>query len=222
MLSDSANRHKQQLPGYENTYKYFQHLEQGYIYILHAALPKKKIQLGWKFHISVAPEDYERAWPIVFPILLDPKLGMCAFKVIDLTFFENPLHHCKGKQFVFYVMENDSGEPSESPEHILTCLLLIEKVLRAAEISAGKSTPADLKIPGSRYCSMRHDLDLARQYVSPAAAHEINPACAYNPYQQINPYDNFVMCDVSHRFFSKRGVINNTILYADKRHTILR
>ena len=177
--------------------------------------------MGWKFHISVAPDDYERAWPIVFPILLDPELGMCAFKVIDLTFFENPLHHCKGKQFVFYVMENDSGEPSESPEHILNCLLIIEKTLRDAKIRAGCSTPSDLKIPGSRYCSMRHDLDLERQYVSPAAAHEINPTSAYNPFEQNNPYAHFVMCDLSYRFFSKRGFINNSIVYTDTRRSIL-
>lgn len=220
MLCSSANQHRQPLPGYEKTYNYFQNVEQGYIYFLHARLPKRKIQDGWKFHISVGSDEYERAWPIVVPILLDPKLGMCAFKVIDLTFFENPFHYCSGKQFVCYVLMDEAGHRSESPEHIFTCLLQIERALRAAKIRAGSSKAADLKIMGSRYCSMRHDLDFQRSYVSPAAAYEINPTCAHNPFQQINPYADFAMCHPSHRFFSGRDAIYHGIGHADTIHSV--
>jgi hypothetical protein len=205
----AADRRRHRLPDYEETYHYAKHPEQGYIYFFHARLPKKKTQEGWKFHISVHPEDYERAWPIVAPILLDAQYGMCAFKVFDLHFLDDPSHHCVGKQFVFYVLNDELDLPMESPEHIYLCLLLIEKILRAAKIRAGSSSAADLKIPGSRYASMRHDLDLKRAYVSPAAAVAIDPSSAHNPFKYPNPYADFAMSHPSHRFFSERSLIIN-------------
>lgn len=211
LCNTASDLYKHRLPNYKETYKYYKNPGQGYIYIFHTRLPKKKIQDGWKFHVSIHPEDYQSAWPIVAPILLDAEYGMSAFKVFDPTSLDDdPHHHCHGKQFVFYVLKNEVDLPSESPEHIFNCLLLIERNLRAAKIRAGSSTAADLKIAGSRYVSMRHDLDLKRGYVSPATAVEIDPTNAHNPFKHPNPYAHFAMCHPSHRFFSRGSLWKNT------------
>jgi len=206
-LCDSAqsSRYQQALPGYEKTHRYFKKKE-GFIYFIHHELPKNKVQNGWKFHLSMQPDQMERAWGLIGPILLAPDSNILAFKVLDLnSSFGNTRDK---KQVIIYTFKSSSGKLLQSAKDIYITLLKIEKALRAGKISPGSTSSDSLKIPGSRYISTRHDLNLATDhYISPLYALDLNKENPHNPLGYDNPYAFFTMSNLTRRFFSLRGTL---------------
>ena len=193
------------LPGYAAQFIYYKAPRQeGFIYFLHHARTKHDLQDGWKFQISIHPDDLERAWGLIEPRLFMPGLHIFGCKVIDLNAFQNTDYVAKGKQIIIYTFKYASGELMQAPKDLLLILLDIEKILCAAQIRTGKPSKAALPLSGSRYISMRYDLDPERRYVSVENAHEISINTPHNPFGQENPYSWFDMGRPSQRFFSSR------------------
>lgn len=204
-ICERATHDPRRLPQFGRTHRYYRSTE-GFIYFISRKLPKTKQLQPWKFHISIHQEDFDRVWPLIYDILLDLNTGASAFKVIDLQFCTNRGYIRQGKQIVIYTFKNECNELIEDPGDLFNLLKKIEEKLRKAYIRGGQTTPADCKIPGSRYFSMRCDLyPDSKNYLSIDEALEINPQCPHNPFSQPNPYQLFSMCSMQYRLFSTQG-----------------
>lgn len=109
---------------------------------------------GWKFHLSVAPEDLPRATEIVMGLV--EKHGVQAFKVTTpqtALNFDNPSNPQAGKQFTLY---GARGDGSFRWDNVIRD---IELNFAEADIRPSASNiQGDRMVPGSRYAGYRNEL----------------------------------------------------------------
>lgn len=109
---------------------------------------------GWKFHLSVTPEDLPRAMDIVMEAV--ERHGVQAFKVANpdiAAAFDMPDNPQAGKQFTLYGARNDPNFRWD------TVIRDIE--IRFAEAGirpSASSIQGDRMVPGSRYAGYRNEL----------------------------------------------------------------
>lgn len=152
---------------------------------------------------------------MIEPIILDPTNGILACKAIDLHNFNfDRWKHPTGRQIVIYTFKDELGCPLQQPEDLFSLLVKIESILRQHKIRADKSSNGSIKIKGSRYVSLRNDLNPeAQTYLSREEAIQKSATEPHNPFSQQNPYHNFTMQSNDQYFFhctthyasSKRG-----------------
>jgi hypothetical protein len=183
-----------------------------WVTFLNNQLPKSPEPNGWKFHISIEHAYLNDIWPIIEPILLSPDAGILGFKVFDITQDRPDL---KGKQIVLYTFNHVLDAEMQTPDKIFSFLVKLESTLRYHKIPAGITPEISKKIPGSRYISMRHDMNLTTgEYLLKEEALAINKTHAYNPFEYPNPYEHFAFFNLNHnkqRFFTQKRSLNACI-----------
>lgn len=109
---------------------------------------------GWKFHLSVTPEDLPRATDIVMEAV--ERHGVQAFKVANpdvAAEFDMPGNPQAGKQFTLYGARNDPNFRWDA--------VIRDIEIRFAEAGirpSASSIQGDRMVPGSRYAGYRNEL----------------------------------------------------------------
>lgn len=195
----------------KNTHQYYRSTNYWLTFLSHK-LPKNTQPNGWKFHISIEHAYLNEVWPIIEPILLAPEAAILGFKVYDITY---DLLKLKGKQIILYTFDHPLDATIQSPEAIFELLIKLESVLRYHKIPAGIHPEVSKKIPGSRYISMRHDLNLTNgKYLLKEEALALSETHSYNPFGYKNPYEHFSFCNPSgnkQSFFSQKNVLTSQV-----------
>lgn len=109
---------------------------------------------GWKFHLSVTPEDLPRATEIVMSMV--EKHGVQAFKVTTpeaAQKFNDPQNEQAGKQFTLY---GARGDTSFRWDNVIRDIEL--KFTEAGIRPSAPSIQGDRMVPGSRYAGYRNEL----------------------------------------------------------------
>lgn len=102
---------------------------------------------GWKFHASVAEEDYPRAVDTLAMLAVSMHLG--SFKVAEpetASNFSDPQNPQAGKMFTFYCCKGEDWKE---------IIPFFEDVLRDELIKPGPAIKRDRKVPGSEYFAYR-------------------------------------------------------------------
>jgi hypothetical protein len=167
---------------------------------------------GWKFHLSIHPDDLPKAWDIVSDILMRNNVG--AAKVAtpeNAVKFHDPRSHLAGKQITIYGPGNLSWADQ---------MREIEIALRQNNIRPSvQSVVGDRMIPGSRYAGYRNDkaFENLQPYRNPAFIDKEEPGyigadeirddliprgivradMAHNPSHQPDSLQNIDLSDVS-------------------------
>jgi hypothetical protein len=105
---------------------------------------------GWKFHVSVAPQDVPKAWGIVSDYLMSEGAGQFKVAHPDTTHdFSDPRHPQAGKIITVYDFDDgkDTGKLMQG----------IEDRLHSAGIRRGPAPHFDRPLAGSNYASYRND-----------------------------------------------------------------
>jgi hypothetical protein len=144
---------------------------------------------GWKFHVSVSPEDRQKAFEIILDEATKGKLG--AFKVAnegttasmaDSEFIQ------RGKMFTLYY--RGEGNFHELANNI-------DVRLEAAGVSPSEPVLNDMPVKGSRYMYYRNELDQAGEYVSAKTIAELPAEQRYNPGGRPDPFRKFDLSNAS-------------------------
>jgi len=151
------------------------------------------VTCGWKFHISVAPDDIKVAWRIASQILM--KYRVSGFKMIHPDFLQSKmdtkeLDKLQDKQITIYAFKNQSV----SVQKWTTILNEIE----AAFIKKGikpkiSNTPptADKMVNHSNYLSYRNDTGISGKQIDGDAAVAYAKANNKDAYNLLNKEDRF-------------------------------
>lgn len=149
---------------------------------------------GWKFHLSVTPEDLPRATDIVMEAV--ERHGVQAFKVTNpdvAVDFNTPGHPQAGKQFTLYGARNDPNFRWDA--------VIRDIEIRFAEAGirpSASSIQGDRMVPGSRYAGYRNELSHgqlgeyanrdgylgASEIRDAVAAGRVQPGWEHNPTRQ--------------------------------------
>jgi len=152
-------------------------------------------QTGWKFHISVHPQDLPKAWGLIADYM--PEAGIQKAKVAgpkNVAKFSDPAHEQSGKMIVLY----DTGTPGWDNR-----MRDIENILKDNDIRPGSPVKGDRRIAGSRYGFYRNDgNDGTGGYISAenAARSGLPESVRYNPK---GLYDPFMNIDVSNVYAAR-------------------
>ena len=145
---------------------------------------------GWKFRLSVHPDDVEKAWNItVDTLVMDKKVMHCA-KVAQpkiIKAFTNPAHTQAGKMITIYTKEGASAL------HYMRVMRTLEEKLRAARIRKGPQVMGDRKVPGAKFLSYRNDTTPNGQYNRAINNVRLPEQQRYNPFDYPDPYARFVI-----------------------------
>jgi hypothetical protein len=168
-------------------------LEGGAWSLLYKQDAKKFEEAGWKFHLSVHPDDVSRAWNIIVDEMVnDGSVPQHAAKVARaklISRFADPADAQAGKMIVIYTHAN------VDPEHYQRLLERIERRLKADRIRSGPDVKRDRKIPGSAFIFYRNDRDLTGEYNAAAQNASTARAWQYNPNRKLDPYEVFSISD---------------------------
>ena len=192
--------HRKPVAGYDETYNYYK-ANGGWVIFINNSLPKGKRPCGWKFHISIENASLNQVWHDLEPYLFSEGNGILSCKVVN----QQKLPNTSGKQIVLYTFNDPMCKPMQPTPQIFNLLLKIESVLRLHQVKPGIQPKSSLKVSGSRYLSIRNDMNReTNQYIPNDIAVKVNEDYPYNPYGYDNPYKNFNLCHLRERFFSPR------------------
>lgn len=157
--------------------------------------------IGWKLHISVAPEDIEKAWSLICPILM--KHEVSGFKIIhpdvlESAFRKNNLDHIANKQFTIYQFRN----PQFDTQKWEAVIKEIDEVLQKNDIKPSQTPDVDKKIEDSHYFSYRNDkhptqaatsidaIDVKALVAQSAdkTLQTYNPSKSSDPFEEVKPF----------------------------------
>ena len=196
----SGAAHRMPVLGFDETHKFYK-ANGGWFFFLNNKLPRRQRPCGWKFHISISNSSLNEIWHYLEPYLLSNEKGILCCKVIN----QQETYCMSGKHIVLYTFIDSNGKSIQSAIEIFNLLLKIESILRLHHVVPGERPKSSLKVSGSRYFSIRHDIDMeTNQYISNDMAKLINESSPYNPFEYENPYRSFNFCDIRGRFFSPR------------------
>lgn len=142
---------------------------------------------GWKFRLSVHPEDVEKAWNVVVDTLVSdahPHVAKVA-QPATIERLSQPENKQAGKMITIYTEEN------VPPAHYKAMMRQIEEKLKDAGIRQGLDVAGDRKVPGSSYISYRNDKSADGHYNAAANNANITLTRMHNPLKLPDPYDNF-------------------------------
>lgn len=153
---------------------------------------------GWKFHISIAPEDMQKAFEIIYEEAKKAELHY--FKATNETLtqkWDDPNSSQRGKMFTIY----DAGEPGFG-----NFLKEIEQKMREAGIKPSHNVLGDKAVSGSQYMSYRNDGNLNHEgYEAANKSAHLPEAERYNPKNFPDPFKDLA--------FSESQIIkNNSVL----------
>ena len=153
---------------------------------------------GWKFHLSIHPEDLPKAWDIVSSIAMENDVGGAKVTTPDTAWsFHDPSNYQAGKQITIY----GAGSSSWADQMREIEIALRENGIRPSV----QNIEGDRMVPGSRYAGYRNEkaFDNLQPYRNPSYANEdryyvsaaeisddliprgvIHPDMAYNPSSQ--------------------------------------
>ncbi len=144
----------------------------------------------WKFRLSVAPQDVERAWNIVAETLMNDHGHSHVAKVAASTSIDHladPAAGQRGKMITIY-----TNRTTDAAHYMRLCAHL-EQQLQAAGIAPGLSVTGDRPVPGSSYLSYRNDRTLSGAYNDAAQTRALPAHMRYNPSLGADPYAGFVL-----------------------------
>ncbi len=144
----------------------------------------------WKFRLSVAPQDVERAWNIVAETLMNDHGRSHIAKVAASSSIEklsDPAAGQRGKMITIYTNKNTD------PAHYMRLCAYLEQQLSAAGIAPGLSVKGDRPVPGSSYLSYRNDRTPDGAYNDAASNRALPAHLQYNPTMSADPYAGFVL-----------------------------
>lgn len=145
---------------------------------------------GWKFRLSVHPDDVKTAWNIAVDVLVNDKQAIHVAKVAQPTTIQRlsePDHPQAGKMITIYTTEG------VAPDHYKNLMQSIETRLHAAGIRPGLEVSGDRKVPGSGFVSYRNDKSPSGAYQAASANTAVNDAQKYNPFGFADPYQHFAL-----------------------------
>jgi hypothetical protein len=158
--------------------------QDGFINFKNSINPPDRIS-GWKIHLSVAADDVARATDLF--LLTYQKFAGKLFKVATpetaADFADPEIAGCQaGKIFVLY----DCGE-----DNWPQIIAVIEQAFENAGIKPGVPVIESRPILGSVYAYYRCDRGPDGEYVETEDAKILNPSCPHNPYNFVDPFENF-------------------------------
>lgn len=142
----------------------------------------------WKFRLSVAPQDVERAWNIVAETLMNDAGYSHIAKVAAPSSIEklaDPAAGQRGKMITLYTNTHTD------PAHYMRLCAHLEQQLTAAGIAPGLSVQGDRPVPGARYLSYRNDRAPDGAYNAAAETRALPAHMQYNPTLGADPYAQF-------------------------------
>ncbi|NBO17984.1 MAG: hypothetical protein EBV03_01935 [Proteobacteria bacterium] len=118
---------------------------------------------GWKFHISVHPEDVPLAWNSIAPYIQQENIGMAkvataktAAEHASATDVDTGLRNPQqGKMLVLYAAKTIDGKPGQTPQDWQRIINGVEKRLAEAGVRPGPEVLTDRAVPGSQYSYYR-------------------------------------------------------------------
>ncbi|PJD92427.1 MAG: hypothetical protein CK424_05855 [Legionella sp.] len=157
---------------------------------------------GWRFFVSVHPDDIDRAWDVLTPILFDKDTGVLSFEFVNLYDGDdkNKLKH--RYQLIIHTFADAPSSNQQNIQSLLNILQRIENVLLNSGIKKADDRP-------SSTCPMKHSYYISRRNVfsklehaeytstgqclplSLLKARDINSDFSYNPYLRDDPYAAF-------------------------------
>ena len=155
-----------------------------------ALFATQKPELGWKLHISVAPDQVANAWEFIYPILMENKISI---KILDPDVLKKkPVEEISSKQFTIYQFKNKHIAPTEW----LDIVQQIENELQHHGINKGIIPVANKQMTNSEYFSYRNDTDPSGRYISDVTAvkyvelhiHENSQLVPYNLTKDLDPF----------------------------------
>jgi len=113
----------------------------------------------WKFHVSVAKADIEKAWNLIVDLILEDKSDlepkfMYWAKVANKRLhdrFSDPEHAQAGKMVTVYT------STAHNPEHYMQFMRKVEQVLRDNNIQPGLKVKSDIPVAGSNFIFYRNE-----------------------------------------------------------------
>lgn len=156
----------------------------------------EKEKVGWKLHISVNPQDIEKAWALIHPTLT--KFEITGIKLVKPSTLEKDADRQKqtGKQFTIYQFMNLNFDKQKWEEIIKQ----IEEKLQENGIRPGDMPKVNQAIQGSSYFSYRNDTHPeTKEYIEDDAVGlqmEKNPELkpfnligAEDPFEKLSPFE---------------------------------
>ncbi len=171
-------------------------LHQGDWSLMFAEGAGKFEEAGWKFHLSVHPDDVARAWNIaVEEMVKDNTVPQHHAKVARprlVDAFSKPEDSQAGKMIVIYAGENVPPRKLPAPAGAYRA-----QKLKTARVRPGLDVKGDNKVPGSSFIFYRNDKDLAGEYNLAAQNANITMARRYNPDRKKDPYKGFSISEAA-------------------------
>lgn len=151
---------------------------------------------GWKFHLSIHPDDIPLAWDSIVPLIEKEGIGGVKFAtpgtaaehsiaIDEESGLPNPQ---LGKMIVLYTNKEIDGKPAHTPKDWQRILQSIEQQLAEAGVRPGPEVATDRPVPGSQYTYYRSssvDRALEKAFVELKDAN-LEPAIAHAA-QQFTP-----------------------------------
>lgn len=131
---------------------------------------------GWKFHLSVHPEDVGRAWDLIVDRLQKEKLH-AKFVRPDVANRLGQSSHIQGKTITLY----DNALPRDW-EGLLHD---VETTFRENDIRPGQSIEKDRAVTNSAYAYYRCDVGPDGRFVTPSDVHTYNDSGKPDPFEGI-------------------------------------
>ena len=113
---------------------------------------------GWKFHLSVHPDDVPRAWDLMHEDVIKHELTAKVTSPDASRKFGDDTYPQKGKMITMY---DDTSRPRDWQ----TVLQNIEHKFQESGIRPGPQVNIDRPVRGSSYASYRNDQDRNGQYI---------------------------------------------------------
>lgn len=162
-------------------------------------LPRNYRLDGWRFLISVHPEDIEQAWALLAPILFEKKEGVLKFEFVNLYDGDDRRALKHHYQLIIHTFADGLSSYKQNTQSLLEILGEIEWVLSSARIRVSPKQPRSTRqVLGSNYVAMRNVYSAVKdaKYTEAGAlmplssrrARVANEVCSYNPYYLDNPY----------------------------------
>jgi len=146
--------------------------------------------VGWKFRLSMHPDDVTKAWNITVDTLItDSKTVHCAKVAQPETIqrLSNPNEPQAGKMITIYT------EEKVSPTHYMHIMQILEEKLHAANILTGLKVAGDRKVPGAKFLSYRNAHTQNGKYNCAINNVGLSESQKYNPTSILDPYVSFVI-----------------------------
>lgn len=144
---------------------------------------------GWKFHISIAPADMQKAFDIVYEVAKKAELHYFKVTNEELTQkWDDATSQQRGKTFTI----TNSGEVGFE-----NFLKETEQKLREAGIKPSHAVVGDRAVSGSLYLSYRNDGNTkAGGYLAAEALAKLSEAERYNPAKLPDPFKELAFSEV--------------------------